>query len=563
MTRSETIQRFRDNPRVPVLIVGAGINGAGLFRELALNGIDALLIDKSDIAAGASSAPSRMIHGGLRYLENREVRLVKESLKERNLLLKNAPHYVKPLPTVIPIFQWFSGLLNAIPVFLGFKGKSVNRGGFLVKIGLSAYDFYTRKQRVMPTHRFQDKKTALQFRPALNPAIVCTAMYYDAWISYPERLCLELCQDALASNAGSGLLNYCSLAGSNAETGEVYLKSELTGGTLTIRPDVVVNATGAWIDFTNASLQAKSTFIGGTKGSHLMINNAELMKATQGQMLYYENSEGRICILFPLHGNVLVGSTDIKITNPEEAVCTDAEVAYMLESIRQVFPDIKIDPSEIVFRFSGVRPLPHSGADITAQISRDHSLPILPATERQKFPVYSMIGGKWTTFRAFASHTTEEIAKFLNLETKASSEDEVIGGGRDFPAQPEEREKWIRERLRPALSAGRLEQLLERYGTNADHVISYLLQPDNKPLRNHPQYSTGEMQYLIENEFVEHLDDLVLRRTSLGLRGELSRALLQELGEILMQSKPGLAGNPDGEIERTLGILNKKHGVNL
>jgi len=439
----------------------------------------------------------------------------------------------------------------------------VNRGGFLVKIGLSTYDFYTRKQRVMPEHSFQKKKTALKFRPALNPDIVCTAMYYDGWISYPERLCLELCQDALAVNTGSGLLNYCSLAGSGGEVGEVYLQDELTGARITIKPELVVNATGAWIDFTNAFLQTKSTFIGGTKGSHLMISNDELMKATQGQMLFYENSEGRICILFPLHGNVLVGSTDIKITNPEEAVCDDSEVSYMLESIRQVFPDIKIDPSQIVFRFSGVRPLPYSGANITAQISRDHSLPLLPASKRQKFPVYSMIGGKWTTFRAFASHTTEEIGKFLNLETKASSEGEVIGGGRDFPEQHEAKEKWISKRVQPALPASRLEQLLERYGTNADRVIPYLIRPDNQSLKNHPQYSTGEIQYIIENEIVEHLDDLILRRTSLALRGDLSRELLQELSEILMHLKPEMAETPDIELERTLEILKRKHGVNL
>jgi glycerol-3-phosphate dehydrogenase len=557
--RTETIERLRANPQVPVLIVGAGINGAGLFRELALNGIDALLIDKSDIAAGASSAPSRMIHGGLRYLENREVRLVKESLKERNLLLKNAPHYVSPLPTVIPVFQWFSGLLNAIPVFLGFKGKSVNRGGLLVKIGLSAYDFYTRKQRVMPKHSFQGRKEALKFRPALNPRIVGTAMYYDAWISYPERLCLELCQDALALNPSSGFLNYCALIGSNGPNGEVLLQDESAGETLTIRPQVVVNATGAWIDFTNSFLSTKSTFIGGTKGSHLMINNAELLDATMGQMLYYENAEGRICILFPLHGNVLVGSTDIKITNPEEAICSEEEVDYMLDSVRQVFPGISIERSQVVFRFSGVRPLPYSGADITAQISRDHSLELLPESNQQKFPVYSMIGGKWTTFRAFASYTAEQIGEKLSVPIKVSSENVVIGGGKGFP-QSDEKEKWLVERHQPGLPFRRLAQLLERYGTLTDRMIPYVTCTDDRPLKSNPQYSTGEMLYIIENEMVEHLDDLVLRRTAMGLRGELSRETLIELAELMARVKKV---DPVVELERTLEILKNKHEVNL
>jgi glycerol-3-phosphate dehydrogenase len=173
-----------------------------------------------------------------------------------------------------------------------------------------------------------------------------------------------------------------------------------------------------------------------------------------------------------------------------------------------------------------------------------------------------MIGGKWTTFRAFASHTAEEIGKHLKVPVKASSENEVIGGGKGFPL-PGEREKWISQRLQPGLPAGRLGQLLERYGTVADRMLPYVTRADDRPLKSNPLYTTGEMLYLIENEMVEHLDDLVLRRTAMGLRGELSREMLIELAELMAGAKPGKAANPTAELARTLAILKKKHAVNL
>ena len=183
--RPAALDRLRVTRAVDVLIVGGGINGAGLLRELALNRVDVLLVEKSDFAAGATSASSRMIHGGLRYLENGEFRLVRESLRERNRLLKNAPHAVKPLPTTIPIFSRWSGFANATAKFFDRTSKPSRRGAALVKIGLSLYDLFTARDRVLPTHSFADRAAALRTRPLLHPGIVCTATYYDAWIPFP------------------------------------------------------------------------------------------------------------------------------------------------------------------------------------------------------------------------------------------------------------------------------------------------------------------------------------------------------------------------------------------
>ena len=233
---------LRDHPDVSVLIIGGGINGIGLLNELALQGIDALLVDKSDFCAGTSAAMTRVIHGGLRYLENAEFRLVRESLRERNRLLRNAPHYVKPLPTTIPIFNWTSGIVPAIRNLLGWPAKPGNRGALLIKTGLTLYDFLAGRNSPLPRHRFRSRRAALALRPALNPEVICTATYYDARITYPERLCLELVLDAEAACPEAHALNYVRLQ--SAAGGTVVLRDEISGETCEVRPRIVVNADG-------------------------------------------------------------------------------------------------------------------------------------------------------------------------------------------------------------------------------------------------------------------------------------------------------------------------------
>jgi glycerol-3-phosphate dehydrogenase len=556
--------RFKNIYNIDVLIVGAGINGAGLFRELALQDVNCLLIDKSDFMSGASAAPSRMIHGGLRYLENREVRLVQESLSERNLLLQNAPHYVFPLPTVIPIYHWFSGIINGIRKFFGMKATNTPRGAIIVKLGLLMYDIFTRNQRVVPTHQFSSRKKSLEDRPLLDPNIVCTALFYDAWISFPERLGIELIQDGLDLNNGSIALNYVSL--NRVENGQVILKDELSGRETKIKPKVVVNATGAWIDFANLSLGKKTKFIGGTKGSHLMVDNQALMNATMGQMVYYENDEGRICILFPLHGKVMIGSTDIKVTNPDEVVCTDEEVEYMLSCVRQVFPKLDINPSQVIFKYSGVRPLPNSEGDLkNAQISRDHSTKVIEPTEGGlPFPILNLIGGKWTTFRAFGEQTSDKILTYLGLSSKVKSTNFAIGGGKNFPKTEVEKINWIGKiQKKSGLEAERINTLLNRYGTNAEKVIDYIRLGGDCLLKSSPNYSKREIEYLLKNEFVNHLDDLILRRTVIALSGELTSELFIELADIYSDFFQLNLDVKSKEIERTKAILTQKHGVNL
>ncbi len=559
MTRTDSLTALRAQASVPVLIVGGGINGAGLFRELCLQGVGALLVDRADFCSGASASSSRMIHGGLRYLENGEFRLVRESLKERDLLLRNAPHYVRPLPTTIPIYSWFSGVLTAIRLFLTADAKPQDRGALVIKAGLTMYDLYSRQRRAVPVHTFSGRAAALRAHPGLNPAIVCAATYYDAWVSYPERLCLELIQDGEQVNPRAHALNYMGLINAAGET--VTLRDELTGETIDVHPQIVVNAGGAWIDAINGALHKPSHFIGGTKGSHLLIDSPELHAALNGQMILYENADHRVCLMFPLHNKVLIGSTDLRVDDPDTARTTDADIDYMLASARDVFPTIALDRAQIVSHYVGVRPLPSSESDSTGKISRDHSIQLLPPDDRSRFPVMSLVGGKWTTFRALAEQVTDQLLPLLGARRTKSSDSVAIGGGKDYPIDPD---AWVAEQARTFdLTVERMQQLLDRYGTRAIQVARYLTAAADLPLIHHRAYSRREIGYLICEERVCRLSDLILRRTTLALAGDLTPPLLDELGALAASLLHWDAARLQQEIELTNAVLDRQYGIHL
>ncbi|MCE7861388.1 MAG: glycerol-3-phosphate dehydrogenase/oxidase, partial [Chloroflexi bacterium CFX2] len=432
MNRKEVISSLKSNPKVSVLIVGAGINGIGTFRDLALNGVDVLLIDRGDFCSGASAASSHMAHGGIRYLENGEFRLVREAVGERNRMIRNAPHIVSPLPTTIPIFKYFSGILNAPLKFLGWLDKPSERGSLIIKLGLMMYDAYTGGQRIVPRHRFYSRKESLKRWGKLNPEVVNTAVYYDGLISNPERLALELVLDTEADNPRANALNYVSLVSGSGRT--VVLRDELSDETCEIEPRLVINAAGPWIDFANHSLGVTTHYIGGTKGSHLVLDHPELRAAIGDHEFFFENKDGRIVLIFPLQDRVLIGTSDIKIDHPDDAYCTDEEVGYFLEMTARVFPEIKVGREHIVFAFSGVRPLVGSAAKTTGQFSRDHHIEVLSGDwTNLGYPVYSLVGGKWTSFRAFSEEVTDKSLQFLGIKRNKSTRDLPIGGGRGYP----------------------------------------------------------------------------------------------------------------------------------
>ncbi len=561
MNRQETLSSLLSNPSLDVLIVGAGINGIGAFRDLALNGVNVLIVDRADFCSGASAASSHMAHGGIRYLENGEFRLVREAVGERNRMIQNAPHLVKPLPTAIPIFKHFSGLLNAPLKFLGLLDKPSERGSVVIKIGLMLYDAYTGAQRTVPRHKFRGRAESLNRWTRLNPEIVSTAEYYDGLIQNPERLALEVLLDGEAD--GGRALNYVSLVGGGGN--RVTLRDELTGATFDVTPRLVVNAAGPWIDAANGSLGLSTRFIGGTKGSHLVLDHSELRAAIGGNEFFFENKDGRIVLIFPLFDKVLVGTSDIPVENPDDVRCTEEEVNYFLGMIARVFPDIKVGREHSVFRFSGVRPLAYANAKTAGQITRDHHIQVVEGEwTGLGYPVYSLVGGKWTSFRAFSEQVTDKALAFLGKPRQKSTRDLAVGGGRNYPRTPEEQKRFL-DGLKAwaGLSDERARSLFERYGTRAEAVALFLSKQSDQPLHSLPDYSRREIAFLALNEKIARLDDLILRRSMIAMLGQLTRPALDELAEVVGESLGWDGAQKNAEAARTLDLLATRHEVRL
>lgn len=560
MNRQQTLDHLRTQPEVEVLIIGGGINGVGTFRELALQGVRVLLVEKDDFCAGASAGSSHMLHGGIRYLENAEFRLVREALHERNLMLKNAPHYAKPLPTTIPIFKWWSGLLNAPLKFLNLTEKPAERGAVVIKLGLMMYDAFTGSQQTMPFHKVYGRAESLKLRPQLSQDIVCTATYYDAWMPYPERIVIELIQDAETANSQAMALNYLRASAGAGDT--VTLTDVLTGTDYPIKPKVVINAAGPWIDFVNEAIGEKTRFIGGTKGSHLVLDNPQLYAATGGHEIFFENNDGRIVLILPYLGRVMVGTTDIRIDDPEQANCTDDEVDYMLKLVSRVFPNIRVNADQIVFKFSGVRPLPASDKSLTGTISRDHSIRSIPPGETLRFPVHALIGGKWTTWRAFSAQAADVALHDLGKKRQVHTERMPIGGGENYPTNDADRAYWLQQlQHKTELSLDQLQRLFERYGTKAAAIAEFISAENDAPLKTLPDYSQREIVYLTQHEKIQRTSDFLLRRSLVGMLGYTTQAVIAETAAIIGTALGWDAVTLQADIARTCELFQHKHGL--
>ncbi|MEE2944718.1 MAG: glycerol-3-phosphate dehydrogenase/oxidase [Pseudomonadota bacterium] len=554
-TRSDLFHKIREADGFDAVVIGGGVNGIGVYRDLALQGLRVLLVEKNDFCSGCSAAPSRMIHGGLRYLENGEFDLVKESLQERDALLTNAPHMVRPLPTVIPISSVFSGMFNAAASFVGLKGKPSARGVLPIKMGLSLYDLVTRKRRLTPTHQMFGRRRTRQDWPTLSKEAKYSAVFYDAWISHPERLCIELLKDISAATSDAYALNYATL---RLESGTHILADNVSGDEIEIKTKVIVNASGAWLDDVARDLSSVSAdrMVSGTKGSHLILDHPDLYKALKGHMVYFENDDGRVCIVFPYLGRVLAGSTDIRVEKAKRVRCEPEEQSYILESLNMVFDGLRVTDEHVVFSYSGIRPLPKSDADFTGRISRGHHVKRLEGD----VPQFCMIGGKWTTFRAFGEQTSDAVLAEIGKERIISTLERPIGGGAGFADLGANLETSLM--ARHGVSKQRAKHLIDHYGSHAHEVQEVCDQlASDAPIADGTEYTTAEIAYLIQTEFALTVADIVLRRTSLAIRGQLNGAILDRITEILADALHLSSEAAVGQRQALVDELVTYHGV--
>src|SRR5262245_19250738 len=523
----------------PVLILGGGINGAAVARELVLNGVPVWLVDTADLAFGATAYSSRLIHGGLRYLEFAEFSLVKESLDERARLLKLAPHLVKPLRLFIPVRNNWGGLTQAAGKFLGLPGKSkktVHRGLRVVQVGLWLYDRYAKSGDLPPRslHRLDEADV-----PAISHDVARRLWAYsDAQITFPERLVIDLLADARGFARAKGLdfrvLTYhrATLSASVVQispTDAVGRGSPDPAPTLTeglptrhgssveIQPSAIINATGAWVDSTLAHLPLPSRrLMGGTKGSHFLTYQPRLTELLKGQGVYTEARDGRPVFLLPFCGGTLVGTTDIPFEgNPATAVATEPELEYLLSVVTDIFPDAGLQLRDIVMHQCGVRPLPYVDASTPAAITRRHQL---VWNDAAPLPLVSLVGGKLTTCRSLAEETAAAILARFGRDVLTTSRDRFI------PATATDQSLAARATTSSALSAAAI----------ADSI---------------------------QNEWVTHLEDLVERRLVLHFSPHLSRETLTALANELVCHGLLAPTNVSAAIDRCATRLEQHFGV--
>lgn len=368
---------------------------------------------------------------------------------------------------------------------------------------------------------------------------------------------LELLQDGIKASPGSEALNYTELLDTDGTEIRVRMPD---GSERAFRPRIVINAAGPWIDRVNEALGAPSRLIGGTKGSHILLDHPELIRALGGRMIYFEADDGRICLVFDYLGRALVGSTDIRAADPDSVRCEDGEIDYFLQSLRSLLPGLSFDRSQIVYAYSGIRPLPASDGTAPGLISRDHSAPAMEPDEARSWPIISLVGGKWTTFRGFAEEVADSVLSRLGRPRLVSTRELPIGGGRCFPGDDAARSRWIKEAAeKTGGSPARAATLLDRYGTTARAILAYETAHPAPPLSDAPDYTLAELDWIARNECVVHLDDLVMRRTALAITGQLSCRDIERIADTAAAALGWDAARRDAELEATQAKLTERH----
>ncbi|KMT65337.1 glycerol-3-phosphate dehydrogenase/oxidase [Catenovulum maritimum] len=554
-TQAASWHELEQSKEVDVLIIGAGINGCAVFNKLSRLGYHCILIDNKDFSSGASGACSRMVHGGLRYLEHGDIKLVKQALSARNDLLQDYPNLVKPINTIVPCRSLLSGLIYSPLKVLGLKHPNYSRGALLIYLGLFFYKLLSLKSdsNLIKKPEFKTNQQLKSRLPQLNSEFNFAGIYTDAFIASPERMAIEQIKLGLAaSNSKNNLaLNYVQICQRNNK--EFELKNLLTNQTHSITTTTLINATGAWCDQTNLSLGSQSKFISGTKGSHIIVRAPQIYQALQQEMIYFETSDKRVCIIIPWYKNLLlVGTTDLKISSPDKAQITEDEIDYLLAEFNYLFPTNMISKADLVCCFTGVRPLAASQSTDTASMTREFKV----TTKVDKgVTTINMFGGKWTTFQAHSDLAISEALAALNKKPTQVSSPAKVTNQVNKNAVIESTSQ---------LSPEYLNLLSSRYSIDYQKIVAFITNSTiSKQSKFIADYSIAEIEYLINFEAVACLEDLVLRRTRIALNGLLTKHILAELTQVLAECLAWTPAQAENALEKCELILSSKYRINL
>jgi glycerol-3-phosphate dehydrogenase len=492
-----------------VAIVGAGVNGAGIAMDAALRGLSVIILDQDDMCSGTSAASSRLIHGGLRYLEYAEIPLVFESLRERIILRKVAPHLVSPLRITIPIY------------------KGAKRGRTLIRLGMIAYDLLSIGKTVS-RHDMLDHKEILDAEPGLgSDGLLGAARYFDAQITFAERLVLENLLAARA--AGAEILTHTSVTAINIESGRVEsldCEDRITGQKNRVKSLALINAAGPWVDAVIGTAGRNGPqLVGGTKGSHIVVGKFD---GAPADAFYVEAlADGRPIFIIPWNDQFLIGTTDIRYDGDLGQIrASQEEVEYLLDETNRVFPKAQLTVSDIHYAYAGVRPLPKRDKGPESSITRRH---IILANTQIADGLISIIGGKLTTYRSLAEQAVNQLGKTLARRLPSCRTREALLPGAYRIGEARALLSSI-----DALSAEGVERLLAIYGGRAAAIVSKAAEESDllRCIDTEATVLAAEVSFAVKQEFARTLTDIVYRRLMLGLRADQGRKLYEDVARL-------------------------------
>ena len=505
-----------------LIVVGAGINGAGIARDAAMRDLRVLLLDKGDISSGTTQWATRLIHGGLRYLEHYEFALVRESLRDREAILHVAQHLVKPLGFLVPIYDRSS------------------RGPLMIRLGMNVYDALSY-DRSMERHKMLSRKKVEEREPGLNPeGLKAAAFYYDAQVEYAERVAVE--NAISARDHGATIITYANVERLIMENGEVRgveFTDVFEGERYAARAPVTVNVAGPWVDEILADLHRPGNdenvgrFMGGTKGSHLIVD--PFPGAPEGEALYVEaRKDGRPYFIVPWNGRYLIGTTDLRYEgNLDHVSASEDEIQYLLDETNYVIPDAKLSREDVLFTYAGVRPLPYNPEGETGGVTRSHvvfdhakggsvaggKVKSQSAELPQVGGLLSIIGGKLTTYLNLSRQTVDAVFEKLDRKAPKSTSRKVPLPGSETSDFEAFAAGFRSASTIPEVLSGRL---LKLYGVRAAEVLKVgeddpeLLTPLSSIVSVETALIGAEVIWALREEMAQTLSDVLLRRTMAG-----------------------------------------------
>lgn len=476
---------------VDLFVIGGGVNGAGIARDAAGRGLSVILCEKDDLAQGTSSRSGKLVHGGLRYLEYYEFRLVREALIEREVLLEAAPHIIWPMRFVLP-------------------HSPEDRPAWLVRLGLFLYDHLGGRKR-LPGTRTLDLRTAPEGAP-IKDEFKRGFEYSDCWVD-DARLVLLNALDA--SQRGASVFTRTACVAARREDGlwSIDMQDGRTGAVTKIRARALVNAAGPWVNdiVSRVAGQNSTRNVRLVKGSHIVVP-----KFWEGRQAYLiQNSDKRVIFVNPYENDLaLIGTTDIPYEGrPEEVAAEPSEVDYLIKVVNRYFKR-QLTPGDVVYSFSGVRPLYDDNADNPSAVTRDYIFEL--DAPNGGAPLLSVFGGKITTFRKLSEHALEKIQPFFPAMKNAWTAKIPLPGG-DLPNADFEQFLSDLHTEFPWLGPSLVKHYARSYGSRARQLLAGTQSEADLGRRFGPDFYEREAKFLVDTEWAGTSADILERRTKHGL----------------------------------------------